>query len=77
MRRNDVTYWQCTVRPKSGSCNASVIQREDNLQQKKHRHNHQPAIDAANTAKMKVAVIKKATENMFNPASAIVDEVRP
>ena len=33
MRRNDVTYWQCTVRPKSGPCNASVTQREDNFQQ--------------------------------------------
>ena len=77
MRQNDVTYWQCTVHPKSGPCNASVTQQEDNFQQGKHTHNHQPAIDAANTAKIKVAVMKKATENMFKPASAIVDEVRP
>ena len=40
-------------------------------------HNHQPETDAANTTKIKVAVMKKATENMFKPASAIVDEVRP
>ena len=44
---------------------------------RENTHNHQPAIDAANTAKIKVAVMKKATENMFKPASAIVDEVRP
>ena len=44
---------------------------------RENTHNHQPAIDAANAAKIKVAVMKKATENMFKPASAIVDEVRP
>ena len=75
MRRADVTYWQCTVRPKFGCYNASVTQREEIFQLGKHNHNHQPAIDSANTAKIKTVVKKKAMENMFKPASAIVDEV--
>ena len=56
-------------------CQCRAARRQ--LQQGKHTHNHQPAIDAANTAQIKVAVMKKATENLFKPASAIVDEVRP
>ena len=52
------------------------VSRSEKTTFNRETHNHQPAIDAANTAKIKVAVMKKATENMFKPASAIVDEVR-
>ena len=39
VRRTNVTYWQCTVRPTGNHCKATVIQRGDGLQQGKHGHN--------------------------------------
>lgn len=74
-RRSYATYWQCTVRPKSNPCRASVIQRDGVFQPGKNAHNHvaEPGADIA--AKIMAAVKDKALDDKFKPASAIVEEV--
>lgn len=75
VRRTNVTYWQCTVRPTGNHCKAIVIQRGDGFQQGKHDHNHPPVLGAATAAKIMASVKEKAVEDQFKPASTIVDEV--
>ncbi|XP_067024035.1 uncharacterized protein [Acropora muricata] len=75
LRRANVTYWQCTVRPKGNHCRAIVIQRGNEFQQGKQNHNHPPAAGAATAATVMASVKGRAVEDQFKPASAIVNEV--
>lgn len=74
-RRKDATDWQCTVRPKENRCPATVIQRGETFTLGSNAHNHttQPGADVV--AKVLSAVKSQAAENLYKPASAIVNEV--
>ncbi|KAK4309754.1 hypothetical protein Pmani_018630 [Petrolisthes manimaculis] len=74
-QRSNVTYWQCTVRPKVKPCKATVIQRSDKFVRGTTSHNHPPSPDSALTTKISSKVKKMAVQDLFKPASAIVDEV--
>ncbi len=75
-KRTYATYWQCTVRPKGNPCKASVIERNGSFQAGKSVHNHNVEAGALTAAKVVVEVKRKALEDKFRPASAIVDEVK-
>ena len=75
MLRENVTYWQCTIRPKVNPCKASVTQRNDTFE-KNLCHNHQASTGSATVAKMISEVKKKAEQDLFKPPSVIDDEVR-
>ncbi|KAL9954405.1 hypothetical protein ACROYT_G041939 [Oculina patagonica] len=74
-RRGVVTDWQCSVRPKSNPCRATVRQRGDQFLSGNHLHNHQAKVGALTAAKISVQVKAKAVEDIFKPAPAIIDEV--
>ena len=75
-RRLNVTDWQCSVRPKDHPCRATVKQKNNDLFERNTcSHNHPGEPGAITAAKMSVSVKQKATEDLFKPASAIVDEV--
>ena len=72
----DVTDWQCSVRPKDHPCRATVKQKNNDLFERNTcSHNHPGEPGAITAAKISVSVKQKATEDLFKPASAIVDEV--
>ena len=73
-RRNEITYWHCSVRGKSNHCPASVIQRPEGFTVGVE-HNHTGEVGLPETAKLTAAIKRKATDDLFRPASAIVDEV--
>ncbi|KAK4310746.1 hypothetical protein Pmani_017732 [Petrolisthes manimaculis] len=75
-QRSNVTYWQCTVRPKVKPCKATVIQRSDKFVRGTTSHNHHPSPDSALTTKISSKVKKMAVQDLFKPASAIVDEIQ-
>ena len=71
-RRLANTHWQCTVRPKSSTCPATVIERSGEFNPS---HNHPPEAGLAAAATIKSKVKERAVADLFKPASAIVDEV--
>ena len=73
-RRNAITYWHCSFRGKSNHCPASVIQRPEGFTIKVE-HNHTGEVGLPETAKLTAAIKRKATDDLFRSASAIVDEV--
>ena len=73
-RRNAITYWHCSFRGKSNHCPASVIQRPEGFTVGVE-HNHAGEVGLPDTAKLTAATKRKATDDLFRPASAIVDEV--
>ena len=73
-RTQSATIWQCSVRTKSAYCKATVKQIEGEFIITQI-HNHQPAVGAVTAAKVVTAVKRKALEDVFKPASAIVQEV--
>ena len=75
MLRENVTYWQCTIRPKVNPCKAFVTQRNDTFE-KNLCYNHQASTRSATMAKISSEVKKKVEQDLFKPASVIVDEVR-
>ncbi len=75
-KRTYTTYWQCTVRPKGNPCKASVIERNGSFQAGKSVHNHNVEAGALTAAKVVAEVKRKALEDKFRPALAIVDEVK-
>lgn len=75
LRRANVTYWQCTVRPQVNPCKATVTQRSKTFVKSNTSHNHPPSTDSASTTKITSRVKKMAVQDLFKPASAIVDEV--
>ena len=75
-RRLNVTDWQCSVRPKDHPWRATVKQKNNDLfEWNTCSHNHPGEPGAITAAKISVSVKQKATEDLFKPASAIVDEV--
>lgn len=73
-RRNQVTDWHCSLRGKANHCPASVIQRPEGFSIGID-HNHAGEVGLPETAKLTAAIKRKATDNLFRPASAIVEEV--
>ena len=75
-RRGAVTDWQCTVRPQVNPCRATVRQQgPEDFQPGGNSHNHPAQAGAAVAAKVTARVKAKAVEDIFKPASVIVDEV--
>ena len=74
-QRGNVTDWQCVVRPKLNPCKAKVRQRGNNFEPGIQGHNHPAQPGAATTARIITSVKAKAVEDVFKPATAIVDEV--
>ena len=75
-RRLNVTDWQCSVRPKDHPCRATVKQKNnDFFEWNTCSHNYPGEPGAITAVKISVSVKQKATEDLFKPASAIVDEV--
>ena len=72
-RTKTAVIWQCTLR-KGHYCKA-VVKEVDGAFHETQVHDHQPAVGAATAAKVVSAVKRKALENVFKPASAIVQEV--
>ena len=69
------TYWQCTVRPKGNYCKATIRETGGQFVGGTHSHNHPVDIGAAMAAKITSSVKRKALDDIFKPASAIVEEV--
>lgn len=74
-RPNGTIDWQCTVRRKDLRCKASVIQRDGKFFEGRHHHSHPGAIGAITAAEITARVKQVAREEIFRPASAIVNEV--
>ena len=75
LRRPNVTYWQCTVRPKVNQCKATVMQRNETFVNSNVSHIHPPSTDSASTTKITSQVKKMAVQDLFKSVSVIVDEV--
>ncbi|CAB4027969.1 hypothetical protein pdam_00025431, partial, partial [Paramuricea clavata] len=72
----NATDWQCSVRPKGNPCRATVKQNNNDIFERNTcSHNHPGEPGAITAAKIAVTVKQKATDDLFKPASAIVDEV--
>ena len=74
-RTKSATIWQCSVRTKSSYCKATVKEIHGQFTETQS-HNHQPAVGAVTAAKVVTAVKRKALEDVFKPAPAIVHEVK-
>ena len=68
-------YWQCSVRPKGNPCRATVKEQDGSFIPGRNTHNHQPQPGALLAAKIVKCVKQKAMDNVFKPATAIVEEV--
>ncbi|XP_044164508.1 uncharacterized protein LOC114952152 isoform X2 [Acropora millepora] len=69
------TYWQCTVRPKGNYCRATVKETDGDFVAGQQGHNHQAEVGAFIAAQITTSVKRKAMDNLFKPAPAIVEEV--
>lgn len=69
------TYWQCTVRPKGSQCRATVKQTGGEFVPGLSCHNHPADVGALLAAKIRTSVKRKAVDELFRPATAIVEEV--
>ena len=74
-RGKSTTYWQCTVRPKGNYCRATVRETEGEFVPGQHSHNHPADVGALLAAQIMTTVKRKAMDDLFKPASAIVEEV--
>ena len=68
-------FWHCNLCGKSNHWAASVIQRGREDFKVGVGHNHPGEVGLAETAKLTAAIKRKATDDFFRPASAIVDKV--
>ena len=76
-RRGKTTIdWQCTTRPKGNECRASVKQDGEDFQPGLSSHNHPADTGALLATKIRTNVKRKAEEQLFRPAQAIVQEVK-
>ena len=70
------TTWRCSVRSKTLTCRATVLQDGDTFTRGLHPHVHPAdpttAVKARVTAKVKTAAVQK--KNVFTPASDLVEE---
>ena len=74
-RGRTTIYWQCTVRPKGGQCRATVKQVGEDFQPGLRSHNHPADVGALMAAKIRTSVKRKAMDQLFRPATAIVEEI--
>ena len=74
-RPNGTIDWQCTVRRKDHRCKASVIQRDGAFFPGLHGHNHPGEFGVLASTQIQSRVKQMARENLFRPASAIINEV--
>ena len=74
-RGKETTYWQCTVRPKGNYCRAAVKERNEQFVTGKQSHNHPSVTGAVTATKIVAAVKEQVLQDVFKPASAIVEEV--
>lgn len=68
-------YWQCSVRPKGNPCRATAKEQDGSFIPGRNTHSHQPKPGALLAAKIVTCVKQKALDNVFKPATAIVEEV--
>ena len=68
-------YWQCSIRPKGNPCRGTVKEQDGSFIPGRNTHNHQPEPGALLAAKIVTCVKQKALDNVFKPATAIVEEV--
>ncbi|XP_071804819.1 uncharacterized protein [Asterias amurensis] len=66
--------WVCGLRSKTQRCPVSVLQNGDRFKFGRNEHHHHPAVGDVAVA-VKVAVKKAAKDNVFRPASDIVEGV--
>ncbi|CAH3032052.1 unnamed protein product, partial [Pocillopora meandrina] len=67
-------YWQCSVRPKGNPRRATVKEQDGSFIPGRNTHSHQPQPGALLAAKIVTCVKQKALDNVFKPATAIVEE---
>ena len=68
------THWRCTVRNKSINCKATVTQVCDTFASGPAPHSHPPLAGTAISSKISAEVKKKAADDVFRPASELVEE---
>jgi hypothetical protein len=71
-KANGNKLWTCTVRNKTVACWATVLQNEDRFVRGPREHVHVPQPGAAIATKIRTAVKKSASEEMFTPVVDIV-----
>ncbi|XP_066268880.1 uncharacterized protein [Branchiostoma lanceolatum] len=69
------THWRCTKRNGSVDCRAIVTQKGEQYQAGFHSHCHPPELSATLQAQVTVQLRTKAREQVFEPASELVDEI--
>ena len=74
-KNNEITDWQCTIRPKENPCRATVIQKRTEYILGKQPHNHAAQPGVVVVAKVTSTMKTKAQENLFKPAS-VQNQVR-
>lgn len=75
MQQSNINYWHCTVCPKSNLCKALVTQRNGKFIKNNLCHSHPPSTGSDITTKVTLQVKKLPAQDLFKPASAIVDDV--
>ena len=73
IRRNMVNYWRCSVRNKSVTCPARIIQRGSMFTRGPNDHNHQANPGVNLKTKLRVNILNKAKSDIFVPAAEIVE----
>lgn len=75
IQRKNAAYWQCTFRPKGKPCKALVTQKNGRYIKNGTQHNHPPSTGSDTVTKIISRIKKLAAQDLYKPASAIVDEV--
>ena len=73
LKRNNATYWRCSVRNKSVICSATVTQRGNLFTRGVNAHNHSANPEVNFKPELKVYVLKRAKSEIFVPAAEIVE----
>ena len=73
IRRNMVNYWRYSVRNKSVTCPARIIQRGSMFTRGPNDHNHQANPGVNLKTKLRVNILNKAKSDIFVPAAEIVE----
>ena len=71
----NTTYWRCSTRNSHVQCRASVMQNGDEYVPGIHPHLHGSPGCTPTTAGLMAEVKKRAADDLFKPATAIVEEV--
>lgn len=74
-RKNEVTYWECSMRQKDHRCPASVIERAGSFLRGSNNHIHPPQVGAATNLQIQTAVRTRAQDDVYHPGPALVQDV--